>query len=187
MVLLFTGADAPDVPQINADKSLGGFISSSPIPNGRLGNLFSSISKNTVIKDTKEIRLIALKNTTGVIKSNINIYSVTTGKSIKMQLAAVAPATNSSSQLVFEQVYDSETLPYQATLATHEGSGNAIVIASMAVGETIGIWVYREIDQTKFPENDNATSNLSCQDLATLLKAQSASTEETVQLTITYT
>jgi hypothetical protein len=42
MVLLYTGAVLPNAPQINADKSLGGYVSSTGVPNGRLANLFSN-------------------------------------------------------------------------------------------------------------------------------------------------
>jgi hypothetical protein len=91
MILFYTGADTANAPQINAEKSLGGFVSGSPIPNGKLNNLFSSISKSAVLGNKTEIRMIALQNLTGATLSNVSIYTNTVGKSTKLQLAAVAP------------------------------------------------------------------------------------------------
>lgn len=185
MILLYTGADSPDVPQINPEKSLGGFISSSPVPNGRLSNLFSSISKGTIQKDQKDIRLIALKNTTGVTVNNVDVYTNVTGGSIILWIAAVSPALNSCSQTVFEQLIDGSSLPYQAVVALHEGVGNKINIGSMIANAIIGIWIYRLVDQSKFPLlNTNA---LSCQDMATALLAEINPKEEEVQLIIDWT
>lgn len=44
MKLLFSGATNFKVPQTEANKSLGGFMSSSSVPNGKINALFSDIS-----------------------------------------------------------------------------------------------------------------------------------------------
>jgi hypothetical protein len=170
MILFYTGADAANAPQINAEKSLGGFVSGSPIPNGKLNNLFSSISKSAVLGNKTEIRMIALKNLTGSTVSNLSIYTNTVGKSAKLQLAAVAPMLDSSNNPLFEQLYDNDSLPFQATLNYHEGAENAILIDTFAANQVIGIWMLREINTDAFPELQN-TSNLTTDQLVSLLES----------------
>jgi hypothetical protein len=187
MILYYTGATAPDTIQINADKSLGGFVSSSVIPNGRLANLFSTIAKSDITGKVFDVRMIALKNITGGTVNNVKIYSVLgSSPHVKLKLAAVAPATNNCGNKYFESIYDSHTLPYQATLDYHEGSGNAIDAGSILNNDIVGIWIMREIDQTKFPEL-NAASNLTGKQLYDLLIANNNNVNENIQVVIDYT
>lgn len=187
MILLYTGSNIPDAPQLNAEKSLGGFVSSTPIPNSRLSNLFSGISKSVILNQKKEIKLIALRNTTGSIINNLQIYTNNKNKSFLLQIAAVASGVNSNNELVFEQVQDGESLPYQATLTSNEGITNALNIGTLAVGQTIGIWIYRSLDITKYPEFINQvvqTAPLSTSDLVTILQSKTIDTEEDIDLVI---
>jgi hypothetical protein len=183
MILLYTGASMPNAPQINADKSLGGYVSSTGIPNGRLSNLFSLISKSDVLQNRSVIRMITLKNTTGGDVTNVVVYTNTTGGKVKLKLAAVAPALDANNNPVFETVFDSNTLPYQATLDYHEGVDNAIQAGIIADGAVIGIWILREIDESKFPE---LNTTLTGKELADLLEAAITEGEETVSLQIDY-
>lgn len=186
MQIFYSGADQPGTPQPDSSKSLGGYVSGSLLPNGRLSNIFPSISKSTVLKTQGDIRLIVLKNNDISAYSGIIIYTNVAGSHIKLQLAAVAPAIDGCGNPVFESVMDGNTLPYQATLSYQEGSGNPINVSTLAAGGYIGLWIYREIDQTTFPAL-NADPSLNAQDLATLIQAQGAAMDETVQLIISYT
>lgn len=183
MILLYTGATSANAPQINANNSLGGYVSSSQIPNGRLANLFSTVAKSDVLQSRSQIRLIALKNTTGVTVNNVKVFSTVTDSHVKLQLAAVAPAIDPDNNPVYESVLDGTTLPYQAVLNYHEGVDNAIDVGSISNGATIGIWVLREIDQSKFPElHTDATG----QALADLLNDSAAVADETITLSISW-
>lgn len=183
MVLLYTGAGTPNTPQINADKSLGGYVSSTGIPNGRLSNIFSTISKNDVLLKRTQIRLIALKNTTGGIVTGVNVYSNVTNGHVKMKLAAVAAALDANQNPVFESVFDGSTLPYQAVLDYHEGTVNGIAVGDLQPNQVIGIWILREIDETKFPE---LFTNVTGKDLADILEAAQSVTSDDVSLVIEY-
>lgn len=185
MILLYTGAPSNGGAQINADKSLGGYISSSPVPNGRLDNIFSLVSKSIVLGKKSEIRMIALKNTTGAPVTNVKIYSNVLGSSVKLKLAAVAPYLNESNVPVFESVQDGYSLPYQATLDYYLDADDAIEIPSISANETIGIWILREINTASFPELLPG-SQLSTNQLATLLESVQPVREESVELVINY-
>lgn len=184
MILLYTGSQSANAPQIVASNSLGGYVSSSPIPNGRIANLFSTIAKGDVTGNKSVIRMIALKNTTGSAVTGVTVYSsIGENSHIKLKLAAVSPALDGNGNPVFESVFDGNSIPYQATLSYHEGSDNSINVGSMAANAVIGIWILREIDQTKFPElNTDATG----EELAELIEAANSVSEEAVSLIINY-
>lgn len=183
MILLYTGAKSADGQQPNANLSLGGYVSNNPVPNGRLANLFSTIAKSDVNEKRSVIRMIVLKNTTSVTKNNLKIYTDVANSHVKLQIAAVAPALDSSNNPVFESVFDGSSLPYQATLDYHEGVSNAILAGDLANNGVIGIWILREIDLSKFPE---FTSTATGAELATILEEAESKLDETVSLYIDY-
>lgn len=152
MVLYYSGADRVGMAQNQPEKSLGGYISTSVIPNGMINSIFSTISRSVVEKQKRDTRLIVLTNTTGVIVTDVKIYIEQTPNSVSnIKMAAVSPATDQCSNLFFESIPNTESLPYQATLDLHNGIGNAIEVGDMAIGATIGIWLSREIIPEEFP------------------------------------
>jgi hypothetical protein len=183
MILFYTGATTPNIPQPNANNSLGGYVSSTGIPNGRLANLFSTISKSDVLQNRSVIRMIALKNTTGADAVNVKIFTNVADSHVKLKIAAVAPALDGNGNPVFESVYDGNSLPYQATLDYHEGVGNAIDAGTIANGAVICIWIIREVDQAAFPE---LNTDLTGKELAAILEAAQAAMDEAVNLSITW-
>lgn len=183
MILLYTGAKATNGQQPNANLSLGGYVSSNPVPNGRLNNLFSTIAKSDVTEKRSVIRMIALKNTSGATKTGVKIYTNSGNSHVKLQIAAVAPALDGSGNPQFEAVLDGSSLPYQAILDYKEGVDNAIVAGDLADNAVIGIWILREIDITKFPE---FTTQATGAELAAILEAAQSKLDEQVQLLIDY-
>lgn len=171
MILLYTGAESNNKPQPTPSKSLGGFVSNSPIANGVLGNLFPVITKSMIVNDQKQIRMLVLKNTLAVDVNSVRIWTEVADSS-KLQIAAVAPGMDECNNPVFEQVYDDSALPFQAALDYHELEPNAINVGSITAGSVIGIWIRREIDLTKFPGIIPDPENpLTCQGTADLLKS----------------
>lgn len=73
MRFFYTGADKYLMEQTSPNKSLGGFISKSQIPNDQLYSIFSGISLLSIENDRKEYKCISLKNTLGETKSNVKI------------------------------------------------------------------------------------------------------------------
>ena len=74
MRLFYTGASSFGAEQKDLNKSLGGWISSTPIPNGMKSNLFGSISSYTSDQLFREVIAIALKNVTTETVNDIEIY-----------------------------------------------------------------------------------------------------------------
>lgn len=82
MMLYLTGASSSLTkseinPQTDVNKSLGGYISSTPVPNAAVNSLFDLISSYTLEKRQKETIAIALVNKTDKIAKNIELKIVT--------------------------------------------------------------------------------------------------------------
>lgn len=157
MQLFYSGAIQAAKAQPDPSQSLGGYISVSPVANGNLDNVFQDITQKMVRENQPDVRLLVLTNTTGSPVNNINIY---TNRSTyaTYQLAAVAPATDSCGKPVFEKLFNGNSLPFQATLEPAEGSGEAIVIESLANNASIGIWIARFLDLTSLTILDGNTT-----------------------------
>ena len=74
MKLYYTGAPIKNIPQGNPNQSLGGFKSSTLVPNARKNALFSDISMEQYNEGDRELRGLILKNETGAVVSNITAY-----------------------------------------------------------------------------------------------------------------
>lgn len=169
MQLLYSGAESDNALQFDPNLSLGGFISSSPIPNGKLNNIFPPISRQIASHNIGATRLIVLKNG-GQDVTNLKVWTER-GNLSSYQIALVAPALNTKGQKVFEAIYDSDSIPYQATLEEKDGFANAIDVTNVSANDTIGIWIRRNLDLDNFTQLDgvNFDVTLPCSELETLL------------------
>lgn len=141
MILLYTGALAPDQPQPQASQSLGGFISSSLVQNGSINNLFPDLSIDDLRSGKIYTRMIVLKNTSGAIKTLLSIYTEFISDDFEIKIAGMLPALDTScNRYYFEQLLNGNSIPFQATLDVREES-NPITAADIAVNGMIGIWI----------------------------------------------
>ena len=96
MMLYLTGAasslaNSPEAPQIDVSKSLGGYISSSVVPNGSLNALFDMISLTTLKNKPKELVGLGLINKFDYAVSNVELRIVTKPDYVgKFKVAATA-------------------------------------------------------------------------------------------------
>lgn len=100
MLLYLTGADislakSEENPQTDAARSLGGFISSTPVPNGALNTLFDTISSYTLSKRPKETIAVALINRLDKAVYDVELKIVTDEDNIaEFRVAAVAVSSD---------------------------------------------------------------------------------------------
>lgn len=96
MMLYLTGAanslaKSQDAPQIDVSKSLGGYISSSIVPNGSVNALFDIISLHTLKDKPQETIAIALINKFEDDVENVTVKMVTRKNYVgKFKVAAVS-------------------------------------------------------------------------------------------------
>ena len=116
MMLYLTGAPnslakSSEAPQTDAGKSLGGYISSSIVPNGNINSLFDMISLSTLKNKPKETIAIALVNKFENAVSNVEIKIVTKSDAVgKFKIAAV----NVSEDYLMEHIDNRYSEPIQA-------------------------------------------------------------------------
>lgn len=145
MKLYYTGANTYGTYQNSPILSLGGFISSTIVPNSLLGNLFPEISKYSMENGESEVRAVILRNTTGAAINNVYIshtYPVSDQKA-KIEWSPVTIPDGKS----MEKVSSPYSEPYNiAGWFEPIGDLNKILIAnSMADDGVIGLWVKRTV------------------------------------------
>lgn len=142
----FTGADDYLDTQIDKDKSLGGYISSSSVPNDLVGNLFGEISSYTIDQDFRETKAIAIKNETGSDITDLTTYfnNLATNPFLKIEIAAVALTEDTSctpSKFSMEKIINMRATPVNAVFAEPTSAGTAVSLGALANGSMLGIWI----------------------------------------------
>lgn len=143
MEFFYTGADFFNGVQQNIEKSVGGYLSSSKVPNNSLSNIFSDISQLGKRRGFTECKAIVLKNTTGATKTNIYLYhTYPDGVLSKIEWAAVTLTANQK----MEKIPNFRSSPYVGTFYEPVNVGGKILLTSSLVdGGVIGLWVKRTI------------------------------------------
>lgn len=149
MKLYYTGASEFEGEQKDPASSLGGWISSTQIPNGLKSNMFGSLSEYTISNDFREVIGIALKNTTGAEIADITAYFTPDPDNAlaKFKIAAVQVSGGGSCGWFIETIDSNKALPYNGTFYEAEGQENAVSLGTLAADAFLGIWIMREIDQ----------------------------------------
>lgn len=101
MLVFLTGAQtslakSEDNPQTDPSRSLGGYISSSPVPNSALNSLFDTVSAYTIEKRGRETIAVALINKLPNTVKNIQLKFVTPPDAIaafKVAAVSINPET----------------------------------------------------------------------------------------------
>jgi hypothetical protein len=144
----YSGAVAPNTPQNNPDKSLGGYLSGTPLPNGVLNNLFPEPSAISVQARTPQIAAVFLKNegTTSVYNLYVGTLSSPTTPSklevgcvlIEDQSKPVMELISSTSELPFTVEFHNLSITHEALPAETNGSG--FITEEFPAGAILGFW-----------------------------------------------
>lgn len=131
----YSGASTFEAPQQKASLSLGGYVSSTPIPNGENNSVFSELSLLAAKNKYRETKLIVLKNELNSL-NNVILWS-------NYNLAIVEPIVNEKNEILFEQISNSFAIPYYATFNTYT-TENPAILGNLAINKYLGIWVSRK-------------------------------------------
>ena len=173
MTFYYSGAKIFQGVQQNPDLSLGGYLSSTPVPSGRMNNLFGDISIYSGQNLTTETKAIILKNTLGVTTSNITLgfkYPIDNKLPLIFKLQMAVTQLDSTSQFM-ESIASSRDLPLNAVFYENsiaDTTDNSLALNDMLSGAVYGIWVQRII-QTRVAM-DVATENTLLQTLNATMK-----------------
>lgn len=178
-MLYYTGAKKIEDPQTNPFLSLGGFKSSSQIPNGKINNIFPKITQSTLQKNQQSVRMIVFQNLTGQPLTDLKVYS-TDGEYSKIEMCFISPAADQCGNLRFELIEEG-SLPYQGQFATYteEAPYNCPEIEPLAY---FGIWMKRSLNLEAF-SNLEKGSEVDCETIEEALEATKFIDEDQVNVT----
>lgn len=155
MKLYYTVSSGYLQPQTNYINSLGGFPSSTPVPNDIDGNLFDELSLSE-IKDAKtQYRAIILQNNSDKIAENVELWFESPDTNVCIFMIGATLLTQSGDEQYMESVDDSYSKPFETEL--YEATiDQKVTIGNMDPNQMIGLWISRSVDKEKaFLEYNN--------------------------------
>lgn len=172
--LYFTGAKSANATQSDPNLSVGQYISSSQVPNASIDNLFGSIRSDS----GREIRLVAIKNETGAIVTNPNVYydMINVNPISSYRMAVVTPKVDSCGDFYFDRLPNPEALPIGVTFVDNRTVSNAITAPSIAINSFIGIWIIRDVNNKKLQDANSCANLMTQSELVETSEVQSITT-----------
>ena len=167
MMIYLTGANtslvkSSEAAQTDPAKSLGGYISSTLVPNGELNALFDLISSHTLEKKKKETIALALVNKLDKAVNNVTLKVVVGNENLAtFRVAAVKP----DSSLAMEHIANRYAEPLAADFysADFQRASVDIEITNPAsVGEEIALYPFNvvvEVEENGIDGTWNAFEN----------------------------
>lgn len=145
--LFYTGAAKFNKPNLDASKSLGGYISSSEVPNAFLGNLFGELSRYTIKEGRPEVRCFAIKNTDIAIKTGVKaFFTYPVDNACTYEIGFSPALADNCGDLYTEALNSIYSKPYSVTFhAGKVGSVNALALPNLDPNMYLIIWVRRII------------------------------------------
>lgn len=155
MRIYYTSSTA-EAPQTKPTLSLGGYRAASPIPNDQFGNLFGDISMYTV-KNAIEQHYIGLilVNERATTEHVYLWFEHPEGAYSKLRVAAVDLLTDADGNKYMERVPAYTSKPLYAEFHEADGEANKVDLGSLAAGESLAIWINRELDITAIKEDQD--------------------------------
>lgn len=144
MMLYLTGAPysierTSDNPQTDPSKSLGGFLSSTPVPSGVLNSLFGEVTIEDMTKGKSEVIALGLINEFDRDVKNVNIEIECKEDSVcRFEISAVSMSKDKK----MESVSDRRQEPLISDF--YDVTNKYILLSeTLKSGSAIGIWIKR--------------------------------------------
>ena len=153
MKILYTGAPTFLTPQNDPNQSLGGFVSSSIIPNDVNGNLFGEVSYLGLTNQYRETKATVLFNDgTSINNLLLGIFPKIIPSNYRIKVAVVKLTANQ-----MERIPNMRSLPLSATfheryMLTATDVGNMFSLGKMPTGTYFGVWTERLLDGLTIPD-----------------------------------
>lgn len=155
-MLYYTGSIQPNAIQDSPSKSLGGYVSSSIVPNDVINNLFSDIYWYDLKNNLKHIRVIAFLNTTDETIDDFTVHVNSHEDNVsKLKIGIIKNAVDEECDVkYFETLPNSTAIPQYVGLEECEGSVNSLMLNDIPPKHYVGIFIQRELIPDKNPEVD---------------------------------
>lgn len=145
--IYYTGADSYLKAQTDKDKSLGGYVSSSPVPNDFMGALFGDISNHSLDSEYQDTKAIVLKKGPGPTAA-INIMTwfenLATQPFVQIEIASVAlnsSVVDGNTVYYMEKIPNMRSTPTMATFYKPDTLAGAVNLGNIPQGWMLGIWL----------------------------------------------
>lgn len=177
MDILYTGAATFLEKQEDPSISLGGYISSTSVPNDFLSNLFGEISKLSASQGKRVIRAIAFKNDTASTITSVKVYVAPEDDepAASFKLGFQVPVLDECGDLVIEQLPNESSSPLNVDMVDATGPGKAIDLPDIEAGKYVGIYIQRILD-------DDAVTFTDQEVIDEYIAGTSPNTEEVIDL-----
>jgi len=143
MQLFYTGAFKQGEEQQNPVQSLGGYVSSSQIPNNVSGNLFSSID---TIEPKTVVRGIAFYNESTSPLTGLKLWIDLPEDNVGHYEVAIVALAEDDCGFYMERIQNENATPYLGVFASVDGEDNALEIGSMDAESYYGLWIRRTLN-----------------------------------------
>lgn len=142
MKLFYTVVSSEEVPQSSPTLSLGGFKSSSPVPNGSYNSLFPDISSYSVQRDLTTYVGLILQNTSGRDVNNIKVWIPNVESNFcKFRLSVVELDGNQ-----MEEIPSPNSKPLYAEFYDTSEEDKFEVPKTLPPKAMLGLWIERSFD-----------------------------------------
>lgn len=168
MMIYLTGANSslvksPDAPQTDTAKSLGGYVSSTPVPNGELNVLFDLISAYTLEKRQKETIALALVNKLSQPVTDVTLKIVVgKGDLATFRVAAVALDSDNMSMEHISNRYAEPMAAEFHNVDFQRASVDIEILNPAGIGEEIALYPFNvsfEVTESGIEGTWNAFEN----------------------------
>ena len=168
MMIYLTGANSslvksPDAPQTDTAKSLGGYVSSTPVPNGELNALFDLISAYTLEKRQKETIALALVNKLSQPVTDVTLKIVVgKGDLATFRVAAVALDSDNMSMEHISNRYAEPMVAEFHNVDFQRASVDIEILNPAGIGEEIALYPFNvsfEVTESGIEGTWNAFEN----------------------------
>jgi hypothetical protein len=150
MILYYTCIQGTAISQPKPEFSLGGYMSSSPVPNGILGNLFSELSLLTLDKLQDEFIGLILYNEQTTPSNDVELYFNYPTPDLNGNPTNICKYYIASVQLnmtgqPMENILNRNAQPFNATFYDAAGQSEAVNLGVIPSQTGLALWIKRSV------------------------------------------
>lgn len=149
MKIVYSNSSKPSQPQTDPGKSLGGYLSNTPVLNGSLNNLFPIVSNQALNLLPFEVRMLGIKNDSLITYSTISFtFTIPSDSIFKYSFGISSPTVDACGDL-YEVLQSSKSLPYYSSFTEIESGVQYSIDNTIATEKSLGLWLKREFKAKK--------------------------------------
>lgn len=181
----YTTSEGFDMSQTKISNSLGGFKSSTEVPNDCFSNIFGEISLLSGKENKPQYIALILKNEGDEVLNNVELWFTSSEDNLgKLEVGAVVPNKDNEDNSYIERTTTMYSKPFGINFHSPTEE-DKVTIGNLEPNQEIGLWFKRSVDVKKFKE---IYDNVAIKDLSTRnrYKPIEKSTEELIDLHISW-